>query len=250
MPSILQVSGSERRNELRAIPSKLVRHLSNTRTENRLVRHILPFAVLLGAIVLIANSANAEDETAGHRSTKEKLKQKITLELDNVMLREIIDELRGAVKGGTAMRIKPDPKDGITLTSRFTIKAKDETLESVLDKLLKEKNWGYYIQNGPAGSQDDGAIVLVAKPWRGSPNDDTKTKKDDPKKKEVVKDDPKKEATSDDEKAAAGRMNLAEFHIERKNFDKAKPILEDVVKKYPNTKAAAKAKELLEKIKK
>jgi len=169
-------------------------------------------------------------------------------------------------KGGT-IRIKPKENEGITLTSRFTVKAKDEALEDVLDKLLKEKNWGYYVQVGPPGSQDDGAIMLVSKPWRGTPEEEPKggkkeektAKKEEKGKKEVAKKEPtekkepaekteKKEPVSDDETLAGRRVDLAENYIADGKKEKAQEILEDVVKKYPDTKAAEKAKKMLEKL--
>jgi FimV-like protein len=213
-------------------------------------------ALLPGTIILFAGLVAAEPppDTPGSKHTREQaLKAKITVELDNEPLRKIIDELIGAVKdakGGT-IRIKPKENDGITLTSRFTVKAKDEPLEAVLDKLLKDRNWGYYVQVGPPGAQDDGAILLVSKPWRGTPEGDEKGKKDDAKmaKKETAKkEEPKKGAATNDEKTASNRLDFAENYIAGGKPEKAKPILKEIVEKYPNTKAAEEAKKLLEKL--
>jgi FimV-like protein len=155
------------------------------------------------------------------------------------------------------VRIKPGT--GITLTSRFTVMAKDEPLEDVLDKLLKQREWGYYVVVAKPGDQDDGAIMLVTDPVRGYPPDDPRSGKSDEKgkkdtakeKKDVAKsktDEPKKGAATNEEKTASNRLDFAENYIAGGKPEKAKPILKEIVEKYPNTKAAEEAKKLLEKL--
>jgi len=226
------------------------------------VRRPLIATALLGSIVMLAGLARAEPppDSAGAKLTREKkLKLKITLDVKEMMLRDIITELRGAVRDAKGGDLRIKPGTGITLTSRFTVMAKEEPLEDVLDKLLKQREWGYYVVVAKPGDQDDGAIMLVTDPVRGYPPDDPRSGKSDDKgkkdaakeKKDVAKsktDEPKKGTGNTDEKTAANRLDFAENYIAGGKPEKAKPILKEIVEKYPNTKAAEEAKKLLEKL--
>jgi hypothetical protein len=202
--------------------------------------------------------AQNKDSAAAELTRSKKLKAKISIKTENSMLRDILKEISGAVQesGAGAIRIKPAPNEGITLTSRFDKEYKDKTLEEILDDLLKEKGWGYYVASAKPGDQDDGAIMLVSKPWRGSQGDaksedkkakkEASTKKEEDKKSMVKKD--VKDSPSADEKAAAGHLSIAELYIRTKKYEKAKPVLEDIIKNHPDTKAAVEAKKLMEKL--
>ena len=131
-------------------------------------------------------------ESPGSKITREKkLKAKISVDCDNMMLREIIAELQGGLKDAKAgtIRIKPDPKAGITLTTRMSIKAKNEPFEKVLDRLLENSGrpWGYYVFVSPKkDDQDDGAIIITNDATcRGFPPGDPRNQKakEEPKKK-------------------------------------------------------------------
>ena len=145
----------------------------------------------MGSSGLDLLAADAVPDSAGAKITREKkLKAKISVECENLMLKEIIPELQGALKDAKQgmIRIKPDPKAGITLTTRMTIKAKDMTLEEVLDKLFADSGrpWGYYVNiSTKKDDQDDGALIIVADATcRGYPPGDPRNKKADvpPKK--------------------------------------------------------------------
>ncbi|OWK39207.1 putative lipoprotein [Fimbriiglobus ruber] len=82
---------------------------------------------------------------------------------------------------------------------------------------------------------------------------DEAKKPDDPKKTEEAKkpdetkktDDP--DVTEEDEKLAKSQLDLAKKLQDDGKADRAKTVFKFVVKKYPGTKAAAEAKEILEK---
>jgi TolA-binding protein len=70
-------------------------------------------------------------------------------------------------------------------------------------------------------------------------------KKEEPKGKEKAKEEPK---GGGDDKEAAELLSKAKVQISLKQTDKAKATLNEVIEKYPDTKAAAEAKKLLEKV--
>jgi hypothetical protein len=244
----------------------MIKRLLFPRPEVPPVHRLIAASALFASIVFLASSSVAQPpaDSPGAKITREKrLKAKISIEVKDLMLREIISELKGALKDAGVGDVRIQTGPGVTLTSRFSLKAKEEPFEDVLDKLLKEREWGYYVIVGKSGDQSDGAIMLISEPARGYPPDaegkgkTAEKPKKDAEKKETAKvkpEDPKKkEPPSDankDERTAKGRLGLAESWLADNKPDKAKPILEEIIKKYPSTKAAEEAKKLLEKLKK
>ena len=147
-------------------------------------------AMLLAATTFESQAADPPPDSVAAKLTREKkLKAKISVDCENMMLKEIIPELQGALKDAKAgtIRIRPDPKAGITLTTRMSIKAKNETFEEVMDKLLTNSGrpWGYYVNvSSKKDDQDDGALIITNDAsCRGYPPGDPRNKKkDEPKK--------------------------------------------------------------------
>jgi hypothetical protein len=197
------------------------------------------------------------------KATRDKmLPAKLKLDIDKKMLRAIItDDLPAAVKEATmlTLRIEPAPGSGVTLTSSFELKG-EMTLEEALTKLCEDKSWGWYVNVAKPGDQKDGAIFLTTNPKERGYKEGTGAaakskevaKKDEPKAKEKgkepekTKDEPK--AGGDAERAASDLLTKARIQHNLKQTDKAKASLNEILEKYPDTKAAAEAKKLLEKI--
>ena len=200
--------------------------------------------------------AEEKPDSPGAKATREKkLTTKVKAEFDNVMLRAILEEFPQLVNdaGGGRLRVKIDPKAGITLTSRFTIKG-EMTVHDVLEAIVKDRPWGWYVNSTKVGDQDDGAIIISGNnkehgfregtgPVATKTKEDPKTKKEDPKKEDPKKEDPK---TPDGEKAASELLSKAKLQIAVKKFDDAKKTLNEIITKYPTTKAATTAKKELE----
>ncbi len=153
---------------------------------------IMASAIVIAIAGVKTNAADPIPDSPGAKVTREKkLKAKISVDSSSgsgMMLREIIEEIVGEVRGAKAgtVRIKPDPKAGITLTTRIKFKAANEPLEVVLDKMFNESGrpWGYYVNvSSKKDDQDDGAIIIVADATcRGYPPGDPRNKKSDSKK--------------------------------------------------------------------
>jgi hypothetical protein len=202
-------------------------------------------------------SQAADTETARVKATREKmLPAKLKLDVDKKMLRAIItSDLPDAVKEATNLTIKiePAPGSGVTLTSSFELKG-EMTLAEALDKLCADKSWGWYVNIAKPGDQKEGAIFLTTNPKEHGYKEGTGpaagkevAKKDDTKGKEKDKgkEEPK---TGDSDKDAAELLTKAKLQISLKQTDKAKETLNQIVEKYPDSKQAADAKKLLEKI--
>ena len=169
--------------------------------------------LLFGAILLVStwfvttssidlSAADGPPDSIAAKLTREKkLKAKISVDSTDgtgMMLREIIDEIVPSVRDAKidgvkvgAPRIRPDPKAGITLTTRIKFKSVNEPLEVVLDKMFEASGrpWGYYVNVSiKKDDQEDGAIIIVADPTcRGYPPGDSRNKKPEVKKEEPKK---------------------------------------------------------------
>jgi hypothetical protein len=226
-------------------------------------RRLVPFLSLAAAVAVVAPSTlpttQAADppESARVKTIREKvLPAKVKLDVDKKMLRAIIgDDLPAAIKEATGVTIKIEPAagQGVTLTSSFELKG-EMTVTEALDKLCADKNWGWYVNVGKAGDQKDGAIFLTTngkehgyKEGTGPGAGKEVAKKDPPKgkDKEKPKDEPK---TGGDDKEAADLLSKAKVQVSLKQADKAKVTLNEIVEKYPDSKQAADAKKLLEKL--
>jgi Tetratricopeptide repeat len=222
-------------------------------------RRLLPLLALAAAIAVVAVTAlgptlAAEKESARVTAAREKmLPAKLKLDIDKKMLRAIInDDLPAAVKEATGLtlKIEPAPGQGVTLTSSFELKG-EMTLAEALDKLCSDKSWGWYVNVGKVGDQKDGAIFLTTNPKEHGykegtgPGGKEVAKKEEPKGKEKAKEEPK---GGGDDKEAAELLSKAKVQISLKQTDKAKATLGEIVSKYPDSKQAADAKKLLEKL--
>ncbi len=150
--------------------------------------------LLAGVVFFVASDANSADEpklsTGAKTTIEKKLPIKITLDVKNEPIRVILEEIDAAMIAAKGGKVRIKPKDGVTLTTRATIKVKDATLEEVLDLLVKnvDRGWGWYVNIGKPSEQDDGAIYITTnskdRKFAGAGGD---PKKEDPKK------DPKKD---------------------------------------------------------
>jgi hypothetical protein len=163
---------------------------------------LLVLTCLMASSYLDLQAADPTPDSIAAKITRErKLKAKISVdstEGSGMMLREILDEIKSSVrdakvdgaKVGT-VRIQPDPKAGITLTTRIKFKSTNEPLEVVLDKMFEASGrpWGYYVNvSKKKDDQEDGAVIITNDATcRGYPPGDPRNKKS------VEKDESKKD---------------------------------------------------------
>jgi len=228
-------------------------------------RRLVPFLSLAAAVALIvlatlAGTQAADPETPRVKTVREKvLTTKLKLDIDKKMLRPIIEsDLPDAVKDATKIDVKimPVPGSGVTLTSSFELKG-EMTLAEALDKICSDKSWGWYVNVAKPGDQKDGAIFISTNSKEHGYKEGTgpgkeTAKKEEPKdkakgkgKEPATKEEPK---TGGDEREAAELLTRAKFQINTKQPDKAKETLDQIISKYPDTRQAAEAKKLLEKL--
>lgn len=222
------------------------------------MRRVLPFLGLCGLMVGMVSPLVAQppkDTPLAEKTRNVKLKTKITLDIKNEMLRDVMKEISGALEEKKVGSLSVQQGNGVSMNARVSVMCKDKPVEEILDELFKPLNLGYYVVS-KAGDRYDGFIHINTSPNdRGHKGDEMakdgkketkEEKKDDPKKKEEVK----KKDENKDEAAAASKLNLIKSYIDSKKTEQAVAKIEELLKMYPNTKAAEEAKGLLEKLKK
>jgi hypothetical protein len=205
--------------------------------------------------VLTLWAADAPKDTAAAAKTRAVLlKQKVTVEYADTPMSTIVSDLRDQVKG---LRIKLDNKGGVSNNRKLSFKATDKPLDEVLDEMFKKEMLGYVVISNEKDPQYDGGLLFKVGTERGYVAGTEPTKVDDPKTKPPDKppvtkvDDPKTKPPEGDkeEMLAANTLKLAKLFAQSKP-ERAVEYCKEVIKKYPNTKAAAEAKELLQKLQK
>jgi hypothetical protein len=196
----------------------------------------------------------ASDESKLVAGTREKLNSKVTVDWKDTRLEDCLKELEGMTEAKFYYAV------GVSKNQSVTYGAKDKLVKDVLHEVFKERGLGYIIhRKARDGDRYEGWVQVVQGDERGDPAGE---KKDTPPAKTASKTPAKPPAKTDspptkpdaggvdEEKAAASKLKQAKSFLEDGQTEDAKDFCEQILKRFPKTKAAAEAKELLEKIKK
>ncbi len=202
----------------------------------------LPITIVVAALIAADKPKEDGPEVLAARK---KLEQKVTVDFKDEPFQKAMDEI------GKQIDLKFYRDVGISGNKALTYGAKDKPAKEVLHELLKEHGLGYVIhRKKDPNDRYAGWIQIVSGDARG----DEPTAAKDPTKPETKpmppKDPPKPDPGDADEKAAASKLKLAKAYLEDGQIADARECCEQIIKKYSMTKAAAEAKELLEKLKK
>jgi len=252
------------------------------------VRRFLVTAGLLlviGSACWAAGKASKDSPAAA--KTRKKLKQKISVDFNDTRLQDVADTLKKEFDN--KLSIKLDTTGGVSKNITITYSAKNKPLETILDEMFKKVQLGYVVISAPKASDPrnrlDGWIMIRKGTQRGyeaghetgeekpaeekddddKPKDKDKKAKDKKSKDKKTKDKKTKDKKKDgddngkdkqqaepdkEEQQAASKLRLAQM-FERDGLKKqAKKRYEDIVKQFPNTKAAEEAKKRLKNLEK
>lgn len=249
------------------------------------MRSLLLTASVVALCGLALTAADAPKDTPAAAATRKKLKAKIDVEFKEEKMSDVVATLKEKIKdaSGQDISIQIDNVGGVTNNLTVTYKGKG-TVEEVLDAMFTPRDLGYIVVNKEyktyKGGRYDGWLLIVkgkergfaegSEPAKDEPKDKAakdKAEKDKAatKDKTAAKDKDKTEAKDKDkaaakdkpatedgdkvEMAAASKLKLCKKLVDGKQVDKAISRLKELIKEYPNTKAAEEAKKLLEKLK-
>ncbi|HMF13702.1 MAG TPA: hypothetical protein VKE94_15395 [Gemmataceae bacterium] len=233
----------------------------------------------LPLVACMASLTLADEDTAKAAATRKLLKQKVTVDYKETALRDVVEDLKEQI-GETKISIYPHTKTGVQLNTKITLSVKDRPLEEVLNAICDKNGWGYFIVSNAKNAYDGRLDIKVGKERgyeegkepgakvdkdaksndKDKGKDKKEAKKSDPGEKAEPKDkaepkkkvEPKERPADDDdrvERAAAQKLKAAKELLAEEKKERAVKVLEDLVDRYPNAKAAEEAKKLLEKLK-
>lgn len=224
------------------------------KTDARLLAALLAVSFLAPPVL-----AQTKAEPPSIASVRKKLQTRISVDFKDTRLEDCLNEIKSQVDGLNFYR-------GIGVSNNLTItfQAKDQTVDAVLRGMLKGRGLGYVIHRATKpGDRYDGWVQIVQgdifgevdPPLEEKPTKTTEkpSKPDDkPAEKPTTKPIPKTKPDDTDkqERAARATLNFAKEQLAQNDVASAREALELLLKKYPNTKAAEEAKQLLEKLKK
>jgi hypothetical protein len=236
------------------------------------------------ALVGIAFVALAEQgkDTAKATLARKRLQTKVTVDYDNTPLREVVEDLNGQVEG---LGLRIDAAGGVSSNRPIAYKAEKKPLEEVLAGMFEKIGLGYVVVS-KEGTAYDGTILIRQGKERGypvgeepaSPAARGKGDKEAAKGKSDADDDkpaakgkgkssskkrtsdkssdkpratpaePQEDSADKAETDAAHKLKFAKILADDGKVVKARERLNDIIAKYPKTKAADEARELLKKL--
>lgn len=220
-------------------------------------------AVACGLVVLAASLAGARPQQGSDKNkaddsivakTRMKLDTLVTVDFKDEALKEVVKELQKQ----SEISFRLDLTGGVSGNQQMTYAAKDKALRDVLDEMFKGKGLGYVIHRRQnANDRYIGYVDIVQGDQRGDP---AATGKEPPAKggeaarptkpgssKPPAKSDSGNATAPDPERTATAKLRLAKLMADDKQYKEAREYLDEIIAKYPNTKAAGEAKDLLEK---
>jgi hypothetical protein len=187
---------------------------------------------------LAASPQSPKDSLAAAQTRTKLLKAKVSVDFKGHTLRDALKEIASQIEMQVERPVLWTYGPGFPANEKVTYAANMKPADEVLEELLKVKpGLGWYVISDDDGPRD-GWVRLTTTGERGFATAET------------TKSDPKTPDTSTDaaEESAATRLKLAKELIDGGKPAQAKPVLDLILLKYPKSKAAAEAKELLEKL--
>lgn len=120
----------------------------------------LPWLAVSGFAFLWASSIQAQ-ESPGAIAARKKLKQKISVEFKEVTTKGIFDDIKNEMEKPVAFKI--DTGSGMSLNTKLTYKAKDKTVEDVLNEMAEKFEFGWFVKSDPKDRYDGWVIIRKAK---------------------------------------------------------------------------------------
>jgi hypothetical protein len=249
------------------------------------VRRLLSTIVALAVGIGIALAAEpAKKDTPAAAKTRKKLKEKISVDYKDTRLRDVALDLQKQLDNRIV--IKLDNDGGVSNNLTVTYSAKEKPVDVILDEMFAKNQLGYVVVSD-GRDRRDGFIIIKKGKQRGyetgeepakttekpakdkdKPEGDKPPKDGEKPKDKPAKDKPKKDSARDGgkpkdkpardggddpdkaEKLAAAKLNLAKMLHKDGLIQKAKQRYDDIIKQFPNTKAAEEARTLLKKLEK
>jgi len=121
-----------------------------------MIRFLSSFAVLF-CIAVLAPSSQAQESKAA-QTTRMKLKQKITVEFKEVGTADIFKDIKSEMD--KPVNFKIDNVSGVSNNTKLTYKAKDKTVEEILNEMSDKFDFGWVVISNAGNNKVDGWVVI------------------------------------------------------------------------------------------
>jgi len=101
--------------------------------------------------------AAAAQESKSAKATREKLKQKASVDAKEQGTKSIFDEL--LTEAEKPIRFKIDNVSGISNNSKLTFKGKG-TIEEILNQMSDKFDFGWYVYSNEGNNKEDGKVII------------------------------------------------------------------------------------------
>jgi hypothetical protein len=113
--------------------------------------------ITLVGIAMLAPQAWAQESKAA-QTTRMKLKQKITVEFKEVGTADIFKEIKGEMD--KPVNFKIDNVSGVSNNTKLTYKAKDKTVEAILNEMSDKFDFGWVVISNASNNKVDGWVII------------------------------------------------------------------------------------------
>ena len=111
----------------------------------------------LTLLALFANPGAAQDSQAA-KTTRQKLKQKISVEFKDIRTADVFNDIFNEMD--KAPKFKINNASGISNNTKLTYKAKDKSVEEVLNEVCDKLEIGWIVISNAANNKVDGSIEI------------------------------------------------------------------------------------------
>ncbi len=170
-----------------------------------------------------------KDSPAAERTRSRLLKARVTVDFKSGSVRDLLKEFAAQVEMQTERPVMWTYADGVPAGEPVAFACKDRPLDEALDELFTKQKLGYVVISDDDGPRD-GWVRITKGSERGFAAGNGPLPGDA------------------EEKKAAATLAIAQGLIDKGKATDARAVLMLVVSKHPNTKAAAEARKLLEKL--
>lgn len=101
--------------------------------------------------------AAAQDSPAA-KATRKKLQTKISVEFKDERTKDVFEGVLAELD--KAPRIRIDNASGVSNNTKVTYRAKDKTVEEILNELCDKLDCGWYVVSNESNNKIDGTIVV------------------------------------------------------------------------------------------
>lgn len=199
-------------------------------------------------LVLIGTLSAADKDTQAAAKTRTKLAVKISVEFKDQRLEECLREIADKLNDADGSMLSATYEVGVSHNQTVTHSAKDQSIADVLDGMLKKNALGYIVVSKDK-DRYDGFLKITKGNERGYPAGEEPKGKATPKEAAAKA----KAATADkpavnEEKAASAKLEFARSLLKDGKTERAKQRFEELIKQYPQTRAADEARKELAKL--